>query len=383
MPVNIMSDLHKNKHHPPETVTSIENPSKRNIVRKGKPGKYRKEKVSGTLLDDDSSLPSIAFSEDDPSYDPNANLEDLLMEELINHSTSSFSIRNHKIATAKLTLTQYKKTIEKIIQEFFVNGDYEDFFNSIQEIDCASYGYELVKRCISMSFDKCDRERELTSKMLSYSYPNILSSSMIGKGFERLFEIIDEVKIDVLNADEMLTKFLSRAVVDEILPPAYLNDPVVMNLGGEIVEYAKRLLSREHAGAKLEVCWGPGDGRPVRELKIAIDQIIEEFIVSDDLQEVSRCIHELNVVFYHHEIVKRAIMTAIDKSTEIQNRISKLFINLFQEGLVKSEQFIIGFNRLYKMIDDITLDTPDASNILEEFTSHAKESGILPSHYRE
>jgi hypothetical protein len=38
---------------------------------------------------------------------------------------------------------------------------------------------------------------------------------MIGKGFERLFELADELEKDVPTARESITIFLARCVVDE------------------------------------------------------------------------------------------------------------------------------------------------------------------------
>lgn len=59
--------------------------------------------------------------------------------------------------------------------------------------DVPAYNYEFVKRAVNMSLDKQDKERELVSKMISASYPDIFSTSVISKGFERLFEIADEI----------------------------------------------------------------------------------------------------------------------------------------------------------------------------------------------
>lgn len=88
---------------------------------------------------------------------------------------------------------------------------------SILAIDAPQYVYEFVKRSINMSFDHTDRsdrahasideqrlmpihiyvrfadgcrERELLSRLLSTGYPDVFSSNMIGKGFERLFELV-------------------------------------------------------------------------------------------------------------------------------------------------------------------------------------------------
>lgn len=63
--------------------------------------------------------------------------------------------------------------------------------------------------------------------------------------------------------------------MDEILPPSFVTDPLVMRLGGDIVEQAKKKLSIRHGTARLEKGWGPGDGRPVEELKISIDQLLQ------------------------------------------------------------------------------------------------------------
>ena len=45
--------------------------------------------------------------------------------------------------------------------------------------------------------------------------------------------------------------------------------------GDCVVEKAVSLLSREHCTARLEKVWGPGDGRPVSELKDIMDQLLK------------------------------------------------------------------------------------------------------------
>ena len=205
------------------------------------------------------------------THDPNFDSE----EETGNEYIPLASTLRSMVEKSKITLSSYKRTVEPLISEYFVHGDIAEILRSLQEVGAPEYSYEFVKRLVNMSFDKSDRERELTSKLFVSAYPDMLSSNMIGKGFERLFELIDEIEVDVPAARDMLATYLARAVVDEVLPPSFLSDVVVCNLGGDIVDQAKRMLSRDHGGAMLEKVWGPGDGRPVEELKVAVDMLLE------------------------------------------------------------------------------------------------------------
>jgi programmed cell death protein 4 len=204
---------------------------------------------------------------------------------------------------------------------------------------------------------------------------------MIGKGFERLFEIIDEIEIDAPKAPSMLAAFVARAVIDEVLPPSFLKDNVVCNLGGEIIDHAKLMLSRDHSGAKLEKIWGPGDGRPVEDLKVAVDQLVDEYLSSSDLSEAERCLNELHAPQFFHEVVKRAITIAMDKSEEDQKLISRLFAYLAASRMLTQSQAQQGFNRLHNLSSDLSLDVPRAKEILKEFVGRAISDDVLPKDY--
>lgn len=80
----------------------------------------------------------------------------------------------------------------------------------------------------------------------------------------------------------MVANFLARAVVDEVLPPAYLSDQNNSRPGEIVIEKAISLLTREHSTARLERIWGPGDGRPVDDLKVAMDQLLQGKKTSGD-----------------------------------------------------------------------------------------------------
>ena len=47
-----------------------------------------------------------------------------------------------------------------------------------------------------------------------------------------------------------------------------------------------------------------------------MQDLLAEYLTSGDVLEASRCLMELNVPYYHHELVKRALVLAADGKKE-------------------------------------------------------------------
>ena len=183
---------------------------------------------------------------------------------------------------------------------------------------------------------------------------------------------------------------MARAVVDEVLPPAFLSDQNNTRPGDPVVEKAVSLLSREHCNARLEKVWGPGDGRPVAELKIEMDQLLQEYLLSRELDEAARCVKELEAPHFHHELVKRGVKIAMElDGNAVQNganhhelsnmdAMAALFGFLVRNAIVSEYQVKKGVARLHQLLADMTLDVPAAPKLLEEFEAMAQEGGCLP-----
>lgn len=180
----------------------------------------------------------------------------------------------------------------------------------------------------------------------------------------------------------MVGSFLARAVVDEVLPPAFLSNQNNDHPGDEVVEKAVGLLSREHCTARLEKIWGPGDGRPVTELKTVMDQLLQEYLLSRELDEAAQCVREMNSSHYHHELVKRGVRIAMEQDgkapQENLDAMVALFSFLVKNAIMSEYQVAKGLARLYKIQDDLALDVPAAPMILKEFESMAREGDCLP-----
>jgi len=146
------------------------------------------------------------------------------------------------------------------------------------------------------------------------------------------------------------------------------------------------LLSREHCNARLERVWGPGDGRPVEELKKDMDQLMQEYLLSRELDEAARCIKELEAPHFHHELVKRGVFAAMEqdgKGTEGEalniDAMAALFGFLVRNAIVSDNQVKKGVDRLHKILPDLSLDVPAAPMLLEAFEKMASEQGCLVS----
>ena len=85
-----------------------------------------------------------------------------------------------------------------------------------------------------------------------------------------------------------------------------------------------------------------------------MDQLIQEFLLSKDIKEATRCILELNCPLFHHELVKRCIVNVLDKDGGSQLEISKLFLHLHKNDYLSSQQVEKGLFLLLLLLFAIT-----------------------------
>ncbi|RHY46576.1 hypothetical protein DYB38_005518 [Aphanomyces astaci] len=346
---------------------------------------------------------------EDPNFDSEEESDDVILV------TSSPKARRLS-TTAKKALFQdnarafgaspvpddIKAQIENIITEYFSSGDVDEVRIRLGELSIdtgtfpplssslpltrllnvdGQFNYELVKRAITMSMDKHEREREAVSRLLSELYLNGLTPVELAQGFRRVIVSADDLALDIPTAMHMLSIFAARAIVDEILPPRFLEDPLLAADGDDVVQEAIKKLSINHGTVRMEKGWGPGDGRPVEELKVAIDQLTKEYLLSGDLEEASACVRELNVPHFHHEVVKRGIINSFEEGKEYTNAIGSLLAYLVSQDIVSTAQLRKGVDKVALTLPDIQLDVPGAKGLLTALVTRAKSDGILPLDY--
>ncbi|KAL9275437.1 MA3 DOMAIN-CONTAINING TRANSLATION REGULATORY FACTOR 1-like protein [Drosera capensis] len=282
-------------------------------------------------------------------------------------------------------LDDYKKAVVSIIEEYFNNGAVEVAVSDLEELGSSEYHPYFIKRLVSLAMDRHDKEKEMASVLLSALYADVISPAQISQGFILLLESTDDLSVDIPDAVNVLALFIARAVVDDILPPAFTKKVQKTlpdsSLGLQVIKVAeKSYLSAPHHAELVERKWGGTTHLTVEEAKKKISDLLREYVESGDTLEACRCVRELGVSFFHHEVVKRALVLAMEIQTA-EPLIMKLLKEASDEGLISSSQMAKGFSRLEESLDDLSLDIPSAKSLFQTLVPKAVSEGWLDSSF--
>ncbi|KAM0044408.1 putative programmed cell death protein [Helianthus debilis subsp. tardiflorus] len=282
-------------------------------------------------------------------------------------------------------LDEYKRKVASIIDEYFTTGDVDLAASELRDLGSSEYHPYFIKRLVSMAMDRHDKEKEMASVLLSALYSDVISSTQIKQGFFMLLESADDLAVDILDTVETLALFVARAVVDDILPPAFVTRAKKSlsesSKGFEVLQTAeKSYLSAPHHAELVERRWGGSTHITVEEVKKKISDLLREYVESGDTAEACRCIRQLGVAFFHHEVVKRALILAMENRSA-EPLILKLLKEASEEGLISSSQMVKGFSRLRESLDDLALDIPSAKSLFESLVQLAVTDNWLDSSF--
>ncbi|KAH9310627.1 hypothetical protein KI387_025662 [Taxus chinensis] len=283
--------------------------------------------------------------------------------------------------TVSQSLEEYKGKVGSIIKEYFATDDVAATAADLSDLGCPSYHHYFVKKLISMAMDRHDREKEMAAVLLSSLYADMIEPEQVSKGFSKLLDSADDLALDIPDAVDVLALFVARAVVDDILPPAFLTKTLKSlpedSKGLEVIQKAeKSYLSAPLHAEIIERRWGGSTHITVEEMKKKISDLLNEYVESGDKAEACRCIRDLNVPFFHHEVVKRALILAMERRNA-EPLILDLLKEAAEEGLISSSQMLKGFGRLADTVDDLSLDIINAKDMFQSLILKATTEGWL------
>ncbi|KAL6527232.1 MA3 DOMAIN-CONTAINING TRANSLATION REGULATORY FACTOR 2 [Orobanche gracilis] len=285
------------------------------------------------------------------------------------------------IPRTSVEFEQFKKKATIMVEEYFLNDDITSTANELRELNMPSYHFYFVKKLVSMAMDRHDKEKEMASNLLSSLYGDVIDPQQLYKGFQKLVESSDDLIVDIPDAVNVLALFIARAVVDDILPTSFLTKTIGYlnkdSKGVDVIKWAKkRYLSAPLHAEVIERCWGGNRNKTVEDLKVKINDLLTEYVLSGDVKEACRCIKDLNVPHFHHEIVKRAVLMVMEKR-QAENHLLGLLKRSYEQGLVNSSQISKGFGRIIDSVDDLSLDIPNVKALLQTLISKAASEGWL------
>jgi len=108
-----------------------------------------------------------------------------------------------------------------------------------------------------------------------------------------------------------------------------------------------------------------------------IENIVQEYFLSGDLQEAEKLIKEWNTGPQYPEFIKKAVRAAMEKQAYERELISKLFSTLYGATFTLG-QLEQGFQQSLNSLSDFQLDTPDAADVLGRFIARAVFDEIVP-----
>lgn len=191
---------------------------------------------------------------------------------------------------------------------------------------------------------------------------------------------LEDSVLDTPDAVDVLSKFLARAILDEVVAPAFLQTAAINNsLARECIGLANVLLNEKNRSKKLEHVWGPGDMTSVKRMKEESAQILREYLLNSDLNEADQTLRQLNAPHFHFHFVKEAIRMALGKDAEEQKKLMDLLASFSRSGLISSEEMTKGFRVCFEALEDLKLDAPNAATLLAGFVETAQQGQWLPA----
>jgi len=266
---------------------------------------------------------------------------------------------------------------EVLIQEYLASGDMEETIKSLKEMHIEAFHHQFVKKALTAAMEKQAYERELVSKLLLAVYNVAVAPNRIVEGFQATLDVLDDVLLDTPEAVDILSKFLARAIVDEVVAPSFLNYAVAETpLAEKCIGLSHALVNQPFRSERLAHVWG-ADLSSVKRLKEEAKLVFEEYLTSGDVTEADHSVRELNAPHFHPQLVKQGLRLALTKDEDERHSILRLLAHLAKSDLLSKYAVKKGFSYCLESLDDLKLDVPNAAALLLKFIHAAKSGGWL------
>lgn len=283
---------------------------------------------------------------------------------------------------------ELEKMVNPIVQEYFEHGDTKEVELLLKELNLGHHKYEFSSMAVSLSLEGKASHRELTSRLLSDLSNKVMSQSDMARAFDKMLKELPDLILDTPEAPLMLGQFIARAIADHVLPMSFLDcykGKVDCEHARVALDRATVLLSMKREVVRLDNVWGVGGGlRPVKHLIKEMNLLLKEYLISGDVAEAERCLRDLEVPHFHHELVYEAVVMVLEaRGDNAGQTMMKLLQSFWKSGLVTIDQMNRGFQRVYDELPEISLDVPHAQTIMEGFVDLCYQESVITKQLRD
>eukprot|EP00466_Bigelowiella_natans_P018013 jgi/Bigna1/138448/aug1.45_g13156 len=260
---------------------------------------------------------------------------------------------------------------------FFIIGYDEDGRHGGSIITFASLG--AASGISSSNRSKSSTPRSLTTSEgdgTSSAHLRILFKKSVSEAAREYFQSFEKVELGrrVLAALDIFGNSLRPEVTKIIVRlglgvyfvqlKSLMDVPDARRMLGEIVNASSKFgLSPKQLRQLSTVAM---NSKPTRRVKDRFGQIIREFLASNDVKEVARSFIEMKAPHFGHQLIKTALSMAMDRSRKDLVKVNKLVADLHSRKAVKPQEMFQGFEKLLQILEELSMDVPDASDQLEE-----------------
>ena len=335
--------------------------------------------------DIDGTKSPHAIDDRDPNYDPFDDDSEYVDFYLNEETTNLGSIPYHVVQSTKsatpaknrfkmtsdapeLSLPQFKERVNAILEELFASLDFADCVNRIESLNCRLFHDELVAHIIRVSLDRNeDADRDVASALISLMRKsNHVSVGQLSRAFEKLFITWEDIKLDVPAAPEMILRFLELAVADSSVPSSF------------VARLPESFLTQLRAEDSISF---PQVAKQLDDLRVFKKQVKK--MAQSDLEDIESQLVGAGHAEMRHEFVRCAINASLDREDEDREKVSLLLCNLSISKNLSEDDFLWGFSHLLGSLDDLTIDCPDATELVGKFLVRAVVDELVPPSFLE
>jgi len=298
-------------------------------------------------------------------------------------------IKSKVLAVMKVPLaaTSTKVLVRTILDDYFASGDLHSAVAALAELEGKRPGQEAVKRCLVLALEMKDSGKERGSVLLS-AMTRVYGTEQFFEGFIATLRNMDDLALDTPRAVEILALFIARAMVDDVLPPAFISlvPPRVAAASERVRQVLAQVevLMASRGTMRVVNAWGGGASWDVDLLKHSVKTLVAEYYVANDLEEAVRCVVALDAAHFGHEIVKRTVYEALERGGAGTSAYGVLLLKtLLSRHALDAAQISKGMVRVVVGMDDLTLDVPSAHAELVALLHLMQQDALITGEFKD